>query len=374
MHKGVQRFIAWIRENPHFPDLVPNPPATAADLAIVEDAIASPLPIDLRLVLGRHNGGRFPSGQLLSAGQSDDNSMGRTLSELADRLRRPVRDPELYLPFFRSNDGGLLAFDRSAGPVSDTWPIVDYYIDSGEVRLVYRTFDGWCRWCIATWTDADFHAPFTLEKYLADGLRHVDVEPDVSTAHATVAHAYRRAGQPEQALASYLRAARCVPAQPWCDWEALKIAALLSDTKSAMEAVNRLAARAPERRWNERETTPSLVADVLGRIAPSMFPKEALLRLFDQLAEQITDQGSRKHVAAIRRAIHGATSPPPTMPLRPTAVEPDDDKDNDAWFSRLQKAYEEGRVRDDDLLLDPAYEPLRRTHDMGLILCIARGF
>ena len=35
-------------------------------------------------------------------------------------------DPELLLPFHHTELGSYLAFDRSAAPISDTWPIVDF--------------------------------------------------------------------------------------------------------------------------------------------------------------------------------------------------------------------------------------------------------
>ena len=304
MHRGVHDFIAWVEQHPGFPGLSLHSPSADADLSAVEERIASPLPADLRLMLQRYNGGAFPSGQLLQTGASGPDSMLVALDELAQRLKKSVRDPELLFPFFRSDDGGILAFDRSAGPVSDTWPILDYYADSGEQRLVHRTFDGFCRLRVAEWTSPDFGGEFTLDSYLHSGERHVAIEPDVSIAHATVAHALRRAGKPELALASYLRGARCVPAQPWCDWEALKISVILGDTRSALEAATRVSSRAPKSRWDQRETTPIMVADVLAVIAPRLRARrEALLRIYDQLTEQVADETDKQHVAAIRRAV-----------------------------------------------------------------------
>ena len=146
MHRGVHDFFAWVEQHPDFPGLHLNPASASAELQTVEDRIASPLPADLRLMLSRYNGGAFPSGTLLRAGdESVPDSMLAALQDLAQRLRMSVRDPELPFPFFRSDDGGILAFDRSAGPVSDTWPILDYYVDSGEQHMVHRTFDGFCR-------------------------------------------------------------------------------------------------------------------------------------------------------------------------------------------------------------------------------------
>ncbi len=372
MHRGVQDFINWLETHPDFPNLSLGEPAQAADLALVESLIAAPLPADLRFMLQRHNGGSLPSGQLLRAGSGGEDTIELALRELAAHLDRSLTDSELLVPFFRTEDGGILAFDRSAGPVSDTWPIVDYYKDSGALRLVYRTFDGFCRVSVAEWTADDFDAPFSLQKYLNQGERHAAIEPDVSIAHGTVAHARRRAGDPEGAMRGYLAAARCVPSQPWCDWEALKIAVLIGDTKSAMEAANRLSSRAPRSRWVDRETTPVQVADALGVLAPKLDARDVLARWFDQLAEQCDSDADRGHVAAVRRAALSGATPPPTHPVRATAVAPQ--ADHGAWWNDMRSAYNEGRLRDDDLLLDPAYQALRKDHDFAELLRIRREF
>ena len=176
MHRGVNEFISWISQNPDFTGLVLEPAATTADLVSVEEAIASPLPGDLRFVLGRFNGGVFPSGHMLAAGAHAVHGIQTFLGQLSARMGRSPDDPEVLLPFFASDDGGVLAFDRSAGPISDTWPIVDYYVDSGDLRLVHRTFDGWCRLRVAEWMADDFEAEFDLKKYLSSGQRHADIE------------------------------------------------------------------------------------------------------------------------------------------------------------------------------------------------------
>jgi hypothetical protein len=373
MHRGVHDFIAWVEQHPGFPGLSLAAPSSDADLTAVEERIASPLPADLRLMLQRYNGGAFPSGQLLRTGSNGEDTMVAALEDLAKRLDMSERDPELLFPFFRSDDGGILAFDRSAGPVSDTWPILDYYVDSGEQRMVHRTFDGFCRLRVAEWTAPDFGGDFTLDSYLRSGERHVDIEPDVSIAHATVAHALRRAGKPEQALEAYLRGARCVPAQPWCDWEALKIAVILGDAKQALEAATRVSSRAPKSRWDQRETTPIMVADVLAVIAPRLRARrEALLRIYDQLTEQTEDESDKQHVAAIRRAVFAGEDPPPPLPLRTTAVPPDPDAAR--FFESLKQGYLRGKVRDEDMLLDPMYAVLRKTYDFAEVLRLPRGF
>jgi hypothetical protein len=373
MHRGVQDFIAWIEQHPHLAGLIQAPPAAPIELGLVEERIASPLPADLRFMLSRYNGGELPSGQLLCAGDAGSHSMLSVAAELAERLHKPVRDPELLFPFYRTDDGGILAFDRSAGPVADTWPIIDYYLESGEQRLVHRTFDGFCRLRVAEWTSPDFGTEFSLASYLRSGKRHVAIEPDVSIAHATVAHALRRAGRPEDALESYLAAARCVPAQPWCDWEALKLAALLGDGRAAWESSLRLAARAPNARWKQRETTPVLVADVLCIIAERLTSRrERVLRLCDLLAEQAETDRERHHIIAVRHALqHDGPAPTPLL-NRGSSIPPA--RDEEAWIAELREAYRLGKVRDEDLLLNPTYAGLRSTYALVDVLRVPRGF
>lgn len=372
MHSGVHGLVNWIGQHPDFEGVQVGGPATAAQLTEVEDRLASPLPADLRMVLQRYNGGSLPSGELLVAGGGGEGSILGVLIELATQLGRSPHDPEVLLPFFRNDDGGILAFDRTAGPVADTWPVVDFYPESGDLRLVHRTFDGWCRLCVAEWTAPDFEAPFTLSKYLESGQRHVQMEPDVSVAHATVAHALRRAGRPEEALHNYLEGARCLPSQPWCDWEALKLSVLLSDLKSALEAASRLSSRAPEGRWAERETSPELVAQVLGAVAADVVPREAVMRLFDQLAAQSRSDEGKALIAGFRRALNAGEAMPAPNPVRPLAVQPAADAER--FYADLTAAYEEGRVRDDDLILEPQYQALRSARGFAAILRTPREF
>lgn len=372
MHRGVQALIGWMEQHRQEEGVTLGPPATTAELHAVEDRILSPLPADLSTILRRCNGARLPSGHLLAANDEDGDSIQRVLRDLAAAMDRAEDDPEVLLPFFRNDDGGILAFDRSAGPLADTWPIVDYYPDNGELRLVHRTFDGFCRVCVANWNADDFAEPFSLERYLREGKRHAQIEPDVSVAHATVAHALRRAGRPEQALRRYLRAARCVPALPWCDWEALKIAAMLGDVRAVMESASRLCVRAPSVRWAQRETSPVQVADVLCHVAGAIRPQELVLRLLDQLATQALDSDGKEHVTTIRRALFEMQPLPPPRPIRPCAVPLQSDAE--AWWDALRAAYEAGSVRDDDLLLEPAYAPLRARPDYADVLRIPRLF
>jgi hypothetical protein len=372
MHRGVQAVIAWILEHPGVGGLQLDPPATPQQLTVVEDAVRSPLPSELVVLLSRWNGGELPSGTLLRAGGPGPNSILGALAELAALSGRSPEDIELPLPYFRSKDGPLLAFDRGAGPVADTWPIVDCPPDGGEQRLVHRTFDGWCRLCLADWSSSDFSRVFSLDKYLDGGQRHVEVEPDVAAAHATVAHALRRSGRPEQALASYVRAATCVPPLTWCDFEALKLATLLGDVESALSAGRRLSARAPQAGWAARSTTPARVADLLGVLSAQVESPEPLLRQLDQLAAQAPDERQAKAIGAIRHALFaGEALPAPERP-RVTAVAPNTDRG--AWWAALEAAVRNGSVRDEDLLLDINYQPLRADHDFADLLRIRREF
>jgi hypothetical protein len=371
MHRGVQTVISWISDNPQSPEFMLAGPASPSQLSEVEEAFKSPLPSDLRLLLSRWNGGRLPSGRLLSAGGSGKDSMLQALAGLSALLQKPADDPELPLPYFRTKEGSVLAFDRGAGPVADTWPIVDCSADA-ELRLVHRTFDGWCRLCLTEWTSPDFKQEFSLEKYLRSGQRHAEIEPDVSTAHATVAHALRRSGRPEEALLSYLKAGRCVPALGWCDWEGLKLAVLLGDVARAQEAAARLCAYAPESGWLKRGTTPAQVAEVLGWLVPELDPPDPLLRLLDLLAAQAGDDEQRQRIAAIRHAAVSGDSLPPTHAMRATVTPPAPDPAV-AWAA-LKSAYRLGAVRDEDLLLDPAYRPLRLHRPFAELLRVRREF
>jgi hypothetical protein len=308
---------------------------------------------------------------LLRAGGREAGSILWAGDELARRLGRAADDPELPLPYFVGADGALLAFDRSAAPVADTWPVIDCPPRGDELRLVHRTFDGWCRLCLAEWTAPEFGQPFSLDGYLRAGQRHAEVEPDVSAAHATVAHALRRSGRPEEALQAYLRAGRCVPPLPWCDWEALKLAILLSDVPGALEAGRRLCTRAPRAGWTARTITPARVAAALGLLVADVDPPEPLLGLLDQLVPQ-AEPDEQSEIGAIRRAVFNGEALPPTRPMRVTAVP--ELPDTDAFWSQLTRSYAEGKVRDDDLLLDPSYRKLARTRPLADLLRIRREF
>ena len=350
MHRGVREFTAWIEENRDDPRVDLNPPATSAEFSALEQQLGGPLPADLRFVLTRFNGGRLPSGQMLPAGIEPD-TIGAAIRQYAEEAARDFLDNEILLPFLRTNEESLLAFDRSGGPVSDTWPIIDYFGDSGEEPLVYRTFDGWCRHSVSNWRSEPPDAEFTLDMYLARGARHVDAEPDVASGHATVAHALKRAGRPGAALAAYLAAGRCVPTLPWCDWNALLLAVLVEDHAAAFEATSRLASRGPADLWRRRDTTPAKVAEAAAQILP---------------------RDEREVIETIRRAMLDPAIPYP--PPRPRESPLDTDAEEGEQWSSLQAGYEEGRIRDEDLLLDPEIVKLRRVRPVTTLLRIRREF
>lgn len=373
MHRGVRELIEWV-EKQRGTDLVTmNPPATAAELAEIETALGSPLPTDLRLVLVRFNGGELPNGQLLPAGIGP-GSIGATIKEYAGKVDADFLSSEILLPFFRTDEGSLLAFDRGAGPVADTWPIVDFDQASGEHRLVYRTFDGFCRICVSDFTSDDFGKDFGLDQYLRKGKRHLDVENDVAAAHATVAHAAKRAGLADESLAHYLEAARCVPPLSWCDWEALKIAVLLGDERAALDAGSRLCTTAPDAVWTRRETTPVKVAEVLAQAAIRSRHPKLWLRHFDNLMFQVKkDDASLGTIRALRTAVEkGGSLPAPTQGRGSSVIPPD--ADIERWWEAARATYFSGHLRDEDLLLDPTLEPLRAAKPVAELLRIRRDF
>lgn len=373
MHRGVRELIRWAEQNNGNNGVALRPPAQAGDLLTLEQEIGAPLPTDLRLVLGRFNGGQLPSAVLLTAAPGPGTTIDAALRQVANQREASFLDPEVLLPFARTEHGSVLAFDRTAAPVSDTWPIVDYDPETGDLRLVHRTFDAWCRVQVGEWTASDFGTTFTLDRYLAQGKRHASVEPDVSVAHVTVGHALRRAGQPEEALASYLRGARCVPAEPWCDWEALKLAVVLGDDGGVLEAGGRLGKRAPEATWTLRGTTPSRVAYLVARAFRRKSREDVTpwLRILDHLLLQTYEDDDRAACQAIRdKAESIEPLPEPTPPQRRKCppFEP-----ASTWWQHLQAAYHQGALRDDDLALDPIYDSLPDQRASSL-LRIRRDF
>lgn len=374
MHRGVRDFIRWLEDNRTRTGVALQAPATLRDLTTIEHETGSPIPLDLRLVLGRFNGAQTPAGVLLTAASGPGSTIEAALKEVAAQRNCSWLDPDILLPFARTEHGAILAFDRSAAPIADTWPIVDYDPESGEVRIVHRTFDGWCRTCVGEWNHPDFDQPFTLDRYIAAGRRHTEAEPDVSVAHVTVGHGLRRAGEPEDALASYLRGARCVPAVPWADWEALKLASVLHDTRAVLETASRLAKRTPSKTWELRGTTPSRVAFLVARtlLSESPEPRTQYLRALDHLATQAVDDEDIAACRAIVEAVENGTPLPPPAPPKSNLVPPH--ADLDAWWEAMRASYAAGQLRDDDLALDPTYAPLEATHVLGDILRIRREF
>lgn len=374
MHRGVREFIRWVQDQTGGMVERVEPPASAKALNELEQRLGTPLPADFRHMLAMFDGAMVPSGTLLSTHPGPGNTIEAALKHVADGLGHDLLDPENLLPFHRSEHDTFLAFERSAAPVPDTWPVVDYDPETQAVRLVHRTFDGWCRFSVAEWSSEDWEGDFSIEKYLGQGQRHATVEPDVSIAHVQVAHALRRAGRPEDSLNAYLTAARCVPAEVWADWEALKLAALLSYPADAFEAGSRLGSRAPDEVWTERSATPSQVAYALAVVAPPVGPgQDPWLRILDLLVSQAVDDDDRRASSAIRAAVAGGTTPLPSPhPIpEPTVIV---DADLDASFARLGEAYRAGETREDDLLLDPTLRPLAARFDLADILRIRRPF
>ena len=366
--------MRWMEDHRDQTGVALQPPAQARDIQAIEHHVGSPLPADLRLVLGRFNGAVTPAGTLLTAAPGPGTTIESALKEVASQRAASFLDPELLLPFHRTEHGTVLAFDRSAAPVADTWPIVDYDPETGEVRLVHRTFDGWCRLCVSEWT-TESGAGFDLEKYLRQGQRHVEIEPDVSIAHVTVGHALRRAGQPEAALDSYLRGARCVPAIPWADWEALKIASVLGDLPAIAESAARLAKRTPDHVWEQRGTTASRVAFVIARALPSVPEgslRETLMRALGNLEMQVRELEDAEARDAIITAARAGTPLPLPWPVQETAVPRAGDADT--WWAAMVEGYRAGALRDDDLVLDPSYDALRASHSLADLLRIRRDF
>lgn len=373
MHSGVRQFVRWVQGKAGSEGVVAERPAKAKEVTALEHQLGAPLPVDLKLVLGIFDGVSLPNGRLLAAQPGPGNTIEAGLKALAEDAETSFLDPELLLPFHQTEAGSYLAFDRSAAPVSDTWPIVDYDLETGERRLIHRTFDGWCRLCVAEWTAEDYTAEFSVEKYLAQGERHAEIEPDVPIAHVTVAHALRRAGEPERSLESYLKAGRCVPSVPWSDWEALKLAALLRYPAHAMEAGSRLGKRAPAFMWESRETTPSRVAFALALVAPPPGDQqEPWLRILDHLVSQALDDEDREAATAIRKAAATGQAIPAPSPSQEAEIEFTDDLD--ALWVACAAAYTAGSLREDDLLLDLRFRPLAEVQDLADLLRIRRGF
>ena len=373
MHRGVRELIRWVQERDGSDNVKAHRPASAKEITNLEHQLGAPLPADLKLVLGVFDGATLPNGTLLSGMSGPGDTIEAALKLLAADRGISFLDPELLLPFHRTEAGSYLAFDRSAAPVSDTWPIVDYDLESGEMRIIHRTFDGWCRLCVEEWTAEDYTAEFTVEKYLAQGRRHALIEPDISIAHVTVAHALRRCGEPELSLESYLKGGRCVPSVPWSDWEALKLASLLRYPADAIEAGARLAKRAPLAMWEQRETSPSRVAYALAKVAPPPGDaQEPWLRAFDMLVAQGLDEEDVAAATAIRQAVVAGDPLPQPSPPQEAPIEVGDDLE--AAWTAMMESYRVGELRDDDLLLDPRFDELAKTHDLADVLRIKRDF
>jgi hypothetical protein len=70
--------------------------------------------------------------------------------------------------------------------------------------------------------------------------------------------------------------------------------------------------------------------------------------------------------------VFGGEALPAPQPVRPTAVQPQPELG--AFWQATEQAYLHGAVRDEDLLLDPAYRPLARHRPLVDLLRVRRDF
>src|SRR5690606_35204798 len=126
MHRGVREFIRWVQEQTAAGSETVKVlgPAQQKQVTPLEHQLGTPLPADLKLVIGVFDGAQLPNGVLLGAQPGPGSTIEAGLKALAEDADVSFLDPELLLPFHRTEAGSYLAFDRSAAPVSDTWPIV----------------------------------------------------------------------------------------------------------------------------------------------------------------------------------------------------------------------------------------------------------
>ena len=161
----------------------------------------------------------------------------------------------------------------------------------------------------------------------------------------------------------------------WTDWEALKLAALLRYPAHALEAGLRLGKRAPTFMWDERETTPSRVAFALAKVAPppGSEDQEPWLRILDQLVSQALDDEDLEAATSIRKfVVTGEGSLAEPSPGQEAEIDFSDDLE--ALWLYCAEQYKAGVLREDDLLMDPRFEPLSKVHDLVDLLRIRRGF
>ena len=133
----------------------------------------------------------------------------------------------------------------------------------------------------------------------------------------------------------------------------------------------RLCTRSPAAGWRTRGATPRQVADVVAQLVTEIDPPEPVVRLLDQLAAQAQGDEAAA-IFALRKAAYCGEALPAAKPLRATAVSPSTDLP--AFWRATEQAYLEGKVRDDDLLLDPAYRPLAREKPLAALLELRRDF
>src|SRR5688500_11261471 len=110
MHRGVREFVRWMEDHRDATVVSLQAPAQARDIQAIEHQVGSPLPADLRLVLGRFNGAGTPAGTLLTAAPGPGTTIESALKEVASLRESSFLDPDLLLPFHRTEHGTVLAF------------------------------------------------------------------------------------------------------------------------------------------------------------------------------------------------------------------------------------------------------------------------
>ena len=96
------------------------------------------------------------------------------------------------------------------------------------------------------------------------------------------------------------------------------------------------------------------------------------VRLLDLLEEQAQEAADKTRINSLRRGVVAGNGLPPPELGRPSVVP--EQVDSGAWFEAVRAAYVAGELRDEDLLLDPALEPLRKKKPFAEILRIRREF
>ena len=100
--------------------------------------------------------------------------------------------------------------------------------------------------------------------------------------------------------------------------------------------------------------------------------RERVLRLCDQLMEQSDVEREKQHIAGVRTSI--LTDAPAPLPFSPRNHGIPPQPDHTLWLKSISDAYGKGKVRDEDLLLDPSYARLRSGFALADVLRVPRAF